>query len=173
MGEKISVSKIDQTKAESTKRMDRLTFEINKLKEQLRQATTQSEEFRRKAAEFESRSLLLSRNETRLRDYEEKIAHLTHELHGKQAQIDQIRAQIANNANVHANSVFVLEKEVANVRNMDNLQIKDNEDLLRVKSEREVERYNNQEAEKMLRAQELELISKIENLKNEIVLLEK
>jgi len=144
--------------------MDQLQFEIERIKEQLHGATLKSNEYRRKATEFESRSLLLSRSEHRLREYEEKLGNLNHEIHAKQNEIDNVRGQIAI-LQLKGGDILILEREIQNLKNIQEYKERENAELLNRKSVLETEIFKNQQNERAARANEIELLKQAENLK--------
>lgn len=107
--------------------------------------------------------MLLNRSETRLRDYEERLNNLTHEIHAKQAEIDNVKGQISA-LQLKGGDLIVLEREIQNLRALHDAKERENAVLLNRKANLETEIYKNRQAETNLRQNELELLKTAEGL---------
>jgi hypothetical protein len=65
-----------------------------------------------------------------------------------------------------------LEKEITNLKDIEAVQGQENREMINLKSGEELEKFNLQQSETHLRAKEIELLQKIESIKNEIIATE-
>jgi len=83
---------------------------------------------------------------------------LTAELHAKQSEIDHLRLQISQNSLKGTNDIYLLEKEITNLRDIEVVQGQENLEMINLKSAEELEKFNLQQSESHLRAKEVELL---------------